>query len=242
MPLGLLPADPPPATPDRKLTLHPAETAPGTSSQTPSINPETVQTTAVAPAPAATSSPRTVAAPTTAQPATVAAQVAPTLVTLAKSVNGSQQMTIRLNPVELGMVQVRIERAASGLTQVEITADKPETLQALRRDQPALHHTLDEAGIPAAGRTVTFHTVQPTPASSASSGSGHGTGQQNLAGRANTGGTNPDGSAGQGKGGYPARESNRWFSGRPSLPLPNELNATTPSDAQTYRVGLDITA
>jgi hypothetical protein len=45
---------------------------------------------------------------------THAAQILPTVIMLAKSGQGGEQMTIRLHPAELGMVQVRIERAASG--------------------------------------------------------------------------------------------------------------------------------
>ena len=40
-------------------------------------------------------------------------------------------MTVRLHPDDLGMVQVRIERGPSGSVQVEITAEKADTLQAV---------------------------------------------------------------------------------------------------------------
>jgi Flagellar hook-length control protein FliK len=91
-------------------------------------------------------------------------------VTLAKGTAVGGQMTVRLHPAELRMLQVRIERAATGMTQIDITADNPETLQALQRDQSALHRTLDDPGIHATGRTVTFHAVEPTPDSTSSGG------------------------------------------------------------------------
>jgi flagellar hook-length control protein FliK len=168
------------------------------------------------------------------------AQLAPTLVTLARTADGTQQMTVRLHPAELGMVQVRIERATSGLTQVDITADKPETLLALQRDQPALHRTLDQAGVPSAGRTISFHAVPPAPASSggASTTFGQGGGQsQSSAGRAGYGNTDADGSTGGGRGGYFTREAKTWPNGRPASAAPDAA-----ADPRPYRAGLDITA
>jgi flagellar hook-length control protein FliK len=194
----------------------------------PPTSPATIATTAAAPAHSASAG----------SPVT---QIAPTLVTLAKTADGAQQMTVRLNPAELGMVQVRIERAMSGLTQIDITADKPETLMALQRDQPALHQTLDQAGVPSAGRTISFHTVPPSPASSGrgSAAAGQGDGQQNGAGgRPNYGNADADGSAGGGRAGYFSREAKSWSNGRqPQVP-----EITPPGHTQAYRVGLDITA
>jgi flagellar hook-length control protein FliK len=176
-------------------------------------------------------------------PATPTAQISPTLVTLAKTAEGAQQMTVRLHPAELGMVQVRIERAVSGLVQIDVTADKPETLLALQRDQPALHRTLDQAGVPSAGRTISFHAVPPTSPSSGggSTASGQGGGQQHGgAGRASYDDADADGSGGGGsRSGYAAREASRWPSGRQPAAAPATL---TPAGRQTNRVGLDITA
>jgi hypothetical protein len=171
---------------------------------------------------------------------TPAAQIVPTLVTLAKSALGGEQMTIRLHPVELGMVQVRIERAASGAAHIELTANDPKTLQALQRDQSALHRALDGAGIPAAGRTLSFHAVQPPPVStsSGSTGATSGSGQPTASGRGTNG--NPDAGrfAGGGRGSYSAWETNRRSGGRPS-----SANATTASTtSRAFRAGLDITA
>jgi flagellar hook-length control protein FliK len=154
-------------------------------------------------------------------------------------------MTVRLQPGDLGMVQVKIERALSGTTQIDITADNPATLLAMQRDQPQLHRTLDEAGIPAAGRTVTFHTAQAAQASANSnSGSpaGHNANQQNTPSRTNSGTTDADGSAGGGgRGSYLAREQrNTYPTGR--RPAAPPAPAGTKAAAQSYRVGLDITA
>ena len=174
--------------------------------------------------------------------ATPVAQIAPALLTLAKTTDGNQQMTVRLQPDDLGMVQVRIERTSSGATQVEITADKSDTLQVLRQDQPQLHHMLDEAGIPAAGRTVTFHVAQPAQASAGSNASGHGGGQQASSGRMNGGSPDAGGSPGSGKGGYPARETTGSSGGRRQGGTPVAAGANPTGAPQSYRIGLDITA
>lgn len=190
-------------------------------------------TTATAAAAAATSTHASdVASPTT--------QIAPPLLTLAKTADGNQQMTVRLHPADLGMVQVRIERTQSGATQVEFSADKEDTLQALARDQVALHRTLDDAGIPAAGRTVTFHIVQPAPSSSGTGGGDLGSGQH--PGGTNSGSTDADTASNDGRGSHPAREANRWTGSRLAGNPLITAGATPVGNAQTYRVGLDITA
>jgi hypothetical protein len=183
-------------------------------------------------------------ATTQAHPTPPAAQITPTLLTLARTANGAQQMTVRLHPAELGMVQIRIERAASGLTQIDITVDKPETLLALQRDQPALHRSLDQAGVPPAGRTISFHAVPPSAASSGGSTTttfGHNSGQHALSARSGFANTDADSSAG-GRGGYLAREGNRWQNARQQTAEPEDNGANAQADGRTYRAGLDITA
>jgi hypothetical protein len=90
--------------------------------------------------------------------------VAPVLVSLRQSQDGVQQLTVRLDPPELGHVQVRISRPPEAPAHVEITVEKAATLTLLLRDQPQLQHALDQAGVPAEGRSVTFHIASPEPA------------------------------------------------------------------------------
>ena len=71
---------------------------------------------------------------------------------------------MRLDPPELGRVQVRIDRPTDAPARVEITVEKAETLTLLLRDQPQLQRALDQAGVPAEGRSVTFHIASPEPA------------------------------------------------------------------------------
>jgi flagellar hook-length control protein FliK len=96
--------------------------------------------------------------PHTASPA---AQLAPVLMQIGHAEDGAQRLTVRLNPPELGQVQVRIDRSPEAPARVEIVVEKPETLTLLLRDQPQLQHALDQAGVPAEGRSVTFHIASP---------------------------------------------------------------------------------
>ena len=100
----------------------------------------------------------------TSRPASPAAQLAPVLVSLRHMADGTQRLTMRLDPPELGHVQVRIDRSPDASARVEITVEKAETLTLLLRDQPQLQHALDQAGVPAEGRSVTFHVASPEPA------------------------------------------------------------------------------
>ncbi len=99
-----------------------------------------------------------IAGPRDAAPA---AQIAPALVSLVAHADGTQRLTMRLDPPELGQVQIRIERPPDAPARVDITVEKPETLTLLLRDQPQLQRALDQAGVPPDGRSVTFHVATP---------------------------------------------------------------------------------
>jgi flagellar hook-length control protein FliK len=235
-------ANAPISTTDLKSGLHAVDPSAHTASHTADGGTQIEQTAS----PNALSSLPTTSGTVAPDPApsikegTHAAQILPTVIMLAKSALGGEQMTVQLHPAELGMVQVRIERAASGAAHIELTADDPRTLQALQQDQSALHRALDGAGIPAAGRTLTFHAGQPPPVStsSESSGAALGSGQHPSSGRGANG--NPDAGrfAGGGRGSYSPWETTRKSGGRPS-----SANATAASATpRVYRAGLDITA
>ncbi len=124
-----------------------------------------------APAAAATTAPEAAAI----RP-TPAAQAMPALVSLGGS-RGTTHVTVRLDPQELGQVQIRVEQPNDGPARVTLTAQRPQTLDLLVRDQAQLHHALDQAGVPAEGRSITFHLAPSTASPDAiSAGIGAGTG------------------------------------------------------------------
>ena len=113
------------------------------------------QVTGTTPAAAASA---TIAPPPvpSAQHTAPASQVAPALLTLASSPGGAQHMTLRLQPADLGTVQIRIDRPVEAPVRVEVSVSRPETLTLLLRDQSQLQRTLDQAGVPPEGRSLTF--------------------------------------------------------------------------------------
>lgn len=118
-----------------------------------------------APARADPTPPAPPASPAHPSPPGPAAQLAPALVHVAAAADGTQRVTVRLDPAELGTLHVRIERPHEGPVQVTVEAARPETLQLLRQDQPALHRALDQAGLPAEGRVVVLQQASSEGAS-----------------------------------------------------------------------------
>lgn len=85
------------------------------------------------------------------------------------------QITIHLQPAELGAVQVRIERGHDGSATITVQVERADTLHALQADLPHLHQALDRAGVPAEARQVHMELAQaPPPGNAASAGGGDG--------------------------------------------------------------------
>jgi flagellar hook-length control protein FliK len=174
-------AAPPPADPGADALLH-AAAGQGVAA---AAAPSTAQARAAVPADAR------------AAPSAATAQVMPAMVSLVAGVGGSHSMTLRLDPASLGAVQIRIDRSADAPARVDISADRPETLALLQGDQHHLQQALDQAGVPAEGRQLTFHAATPSSDGSAqpsrsdigSGGSGQGqAGQHGPGGRRGQGG------------------------------------------------------
>lgn len=60
---------------------------------------------------------------------------------------GATRFDIRLDPAELGRIDVRIDVDRHGQVTSHLTVEKPETLQMLRQDQTQLQRALDDAGL-----------------------------------------------------------------------------------------------
>jgi flagellar hook-length control protein FliK len=65
----------------------------------------------------------------------------------AKSQSGAKQFDIRLDPPELGRVEVRLSIDASGKASAHLCADQPQTLSLLQKDAPILTRALRDAGL-----------------------------------------------------------------------------------------------
>ena len=67
---------------------------------------------------------------------------------IAASANsGKSRFEIRLDPADLGRIDVRIDVDRNGQVTSHLTVEKPETLSMLRQDAPQLQRALDDAGL-----------------------------------------------------------------------------------------------
>lgn len=168
------------------------------------------------------------------QHAAPAEQIAPALARVAQGPAGTSRLTVRLDPAELGHVEIRIDRATDHTANIRITVARPETLQLLLHDQPRLERALDMAGLPQVGRDISFHlalATPPGPQTAPAQPDPSGTG--GLAAHANNG--HPTGGDG-GSYGQPHRHGTA-----PGIQNEDDDLPFIPSTAW-LRAGLDITA
>ncbi|MEE8246864.1 MAG: flagellar hook-length control protein FliK, partial [Alphaproteobacteria bacterium] len=71
--------------------------------------------------------------------------------------SGLDRIVIRLQPADLGRVEVKLEVAPAGRTVVTVWADKPETLDLLQRDARSLERALEQAGLRTDSESLSFN-------------------------------------------------------------------------------------
>lgn len=69
---------------------------------------------------------------------------------------GSSSFEIRLDPAEMGRIDVRMEVRQDGHITAHMTVDRPETLDLLQRDSRALQQALNDAGLQADADSLNF--------------------------------------------------------------------------------------
>lgn len=74
----------------------------------------------------------------------------------ARAQSGSNQFDIRLDPPELGRIDVRLDVDSNGQVTTHMTADRPDTLQLLQNQQPQLERALEQAGLKTADNGLQF--------------------------------------------------------------------------------------
>ncbi|TPG43786.1 flagellar hook-length control protein FliK, partial [Roseomonas nepalensis] len=113
-------------------------------------------------------------------------QVAPIAIALALGGGAEGRITVSLDPVELGRVEVTVERVGEA-ARVQVAAERPETLALLARDGASLDRALGGAGIGGdGGRSISF-SLLGAEAGGAGSG-GFGAGPNGQDGRGGQGG------------------------------------------------------
>jgi|GEM_PF-3835597 len=178
-----------------------------------------------------------------------AGQLTPTLTRLAGA-GGTRQLTVRLAPPELGSVTISVSHTPGGTIAVTLTAERPETLQALQRSQAQLDHALDAAGMAAHGREVTLHlaaVATPPPSAATQPSSTSSTSTTAMASTDNAWlGQTADGSQGDGhtsgQDGGGRRSAARGGSGAESPPLAATAGAASATTPAWSHSGIDITA
>ena len=73
---------------------------------------------------------------------------------------GASRFKIRLDPPELGRVDVRLEIGDDGIVRAHMSADRPETLDLLQRDAKALERALQNLGLNRDGEMLDFSLRQ----------------------------------------------------------------------------------
>lgn len=121
--------------------------------------------TAVAAQPAQTARADAVAAPRVVQAGYQTSQQQLNLPQLAFEMvrqvgEGNTRFQIRLDPAELGKIDVRLDIDASGQVNARLTVEKAETLDLMQRDQRALERALQQAGLDGSKTNLEFSLKQ----------------------------------------------------------------------------------
>ncbi len=97
-------------------------------------------------------------APQAAQQLPQAAQVAPQIaIQIARhTAQGNSRFQIRLDPAELGGVDVELKITSDGIVKAHLTVERSETLDLFLRDQRSLERALDAAGLKVDGDALQF--------------------------------------------------------------------------------------
>jgi flagellar hook-length control protein FliK len=78
------------------------------------------------------------------------------VVIAARAQAGSNQFDIRLDPPELGRIDVRLDVDSNGQVTSHVIVDRADTLQLLQSQQPQLQHALEQAGLKTADNGLQF--------------------------------------------------------------------------------------
>lgn len=85
---------------------------------------------------------------------------------------GVDRLSIRLNPAELGRIDVKMELGQDGRMTLSVAADRQETLDQLQRNVRDLERSLNEAGFDAGAGDLNFSLRQHNPSSDHDHGGG----------------------------------------------------------------------
>jgi flagellar hook-length control protein FliK len=118
----------------------------------------------------------------TATPATGAAvPLSGLAVQIAATVrSGKTQFEVRLDPADLGRIDVRIQIDSNGQVTSHLTVEKPETLTMLQQDAPQLQQALNDAGLKTGSGGLQFSLRDQSSSSQNSGGQTYNGNPQRL--------------------------------------------------------------
>lgn len=93
--------------------------------------------------------------------------------------SGKTRFEIRLDPAELGRIDVRIAVDRNGQVTSHLMVEKPETLSMLRQDAPQLQRALDDAGLKTGSNGLSF-SLRDQSSSGQNGGNDHSGGARRL--------------------------------------------------------------
>lgn len=93
--------------------------------------------------------------PAATPPASPTRQIAPIAIALAFTPGAVGGFNLTLDPVELGRVEIRVQREGDGHS-VQVVAERPETLALLQRDRLELDRSLADAGLRVDSQGIDF--------------------------------------------------------------------------------------
>lgn len=99
------------------------------------------------------------ALPAAPQTPPVPVQAVPITIGL-KALEGAREFEIRLDPAELGRVDVKLSISEDGRVQASLVVDRVETLALLQRDARTLERAFDQAGLTADANAIQFSLRQ----------------------------------------------------------------------------------
>ena len=94
--------------------------------------------------------------------------------------SGKSSFDIRLDPAELGRIDVRLEVDKHGNVTSHLTVEKPETLTMLRQDAPQLQRALEQAGLKTNDSGLQFSLRDQSQGQQQNSGENSGRNAQRL--------------------------------------------------------------
>jgi flagellar hook-length control protein FliK len=100
--------------------------------------------------------------------------------------SGKTRFEVRLDPADLGRIDVRIDVDRNGQVTSHLTVEKPETLSMLRQDAPQLQRALDDAGFKTGSGGLQFSLRDQSSSGQNSGNDTRGNAQQLVISEENT--------------------------------------------------------